>query len=88
MNNYIEDVKVIFTTSKIGNHFSNKDKTPHELKPNVVYEYKCSKEKSIQYIILTTRPLIERVKEHLKGKTAVSDHIATTWWNKKDLCLG
>ena len=24
----------------------------------------------------TSRPLVERVKEHLKGKTAVSDHIS------------
>ena len=42
----------------------------------MVYEYKCSKDKSIQYIGFTSRPLIERVKEHLKGKTAVSDHIS------------
>ena len=32
LNNYIEDFKVTFTTSKVGNYFSNKDKTPHELK--------------------------------------------------------
>ena len=33
---YIEDFKVIFTTTKVSNYFSNKDKTPHELKSNVV----------------------------------------------------
>ena len=42
----------------------------------MVYEYKCSYDKSIQYIGFTSRPLVERVKEHLKGKTAVSDHIS------------
>ena len=76
LNNYIEDFKVIFTTTKVSNYFSNKDQTPHELKSNVVYEYKCSYDKSIQYIGFTSRPLVERTKEHLKGKTAVSDHIS------------
>ena len=42
----------------------------------MVYEYKCSYDKSIQYIGFTSRPLVERIKEHLKGKTAVSDHIS------------
>ena len=74
--NYIEDFKVIFTTTKVSNYFSNKDKTPHELKSNVVYEYKCSYDESIQYIGFTSRPLVRRVKEHLKGNTAVSDHIS------------
>ena len=76
LNNYIEEFKVIFTTTKVSNYFSNKDKTPHELKSNVVYEYKCSYDKSIQYIGFTSRPLVERIKEHLKGKTSVSDHIS------------
>ena len=40
----------------------------------MVYEYKGSKDNSIQYTKFTLRPLLERVKEHLKGKTAVSDH--------------
>ena len=48
-----------------------------ELKSYVVYEYKCSKEMSIQYIRFTSRPLTERDKEHLKGKSAVSDHISS-----------
>ena len=73
--NYIEDFKVIFTTTKVSNYFSNKDKTPHELKSNVVYEYKCSYDESIQYI---------GVKEHLKGKTAVSDHISNCNICKKE----
>ena len=39
------------------------------------YEYKCSNDKSVQYIGFTSRPLLERVEEHLKDKTAVSYHI-------------
>ena len=39
----------------------------------------------MEYIWFTSRPLVERVKEHLKGKTAVSDHISNcnTCKNKK-----
>ena len=33
-------------------------------------------DKSIQHIECTSRPLVEIVKEHLKGKTAVSGHIS------------
>ena len=59
----------------MSNYLSNKDKTPHELK-SMFYKYKCSYDESIQYIGFTSRPLVERVKEHLKGNTAVSDHIS------------
>ena len=55
--------------------FSDKEETPHKMKSNVVYVYKRLKDKSIRYIGFTSRPLIERIKEHLKIKTAVSDHI-------------
>lgn len=46
----------------MGNYFINKDKTPNELNSNVVYEYKCSNDKSIQYIRFTLKPLTARVK--------------------------
>ena len=71
IRNYFEDFSVIFSTIKVSNNFSNKEQTPHELQSNVVYEYKCSKDESIQYIGFTSRPLIERLKEYLRGKTAV-----------------
>ena len=45
LNSYIEDFKNIFTISKVGNYFSKKNKTSHELKSYVVYEYKCTKDK-------------------------------------------
>ena len=54
LNNYIDDFKVIFITTKVSNYFINKDKTPYELKSNVVYDYKCSYDKSIQYIGFTS----------------------------------
>ena len=45
------------------------------MKYNVVYGYKCSKDKIIQYNWFISSQLIEKVKEHLRRKTAVSDHI-------------
>ena len=60
----------------MSNYFSNKDKTPNKLKSNLVYEYKCSYDKSTQYFGFTSRPFLEWVKEDLKGKTAVSDNIS------------
>ena len=50
----------------------------------MVYEYKCSNNKSIEHIGFTSRPLIERVKEHLKGKTAVFDHISNCFVCKNE----
>ena len=41
----------------------------------MVYEYKSSKDENIQYIGFTSRPLIERANEHLRGRTAVFNHI-------------
>ena len=42
----------------------------------MVYEYKWLYDESLQYIGFPSRSLIERVKEHLKGKTAVSDNVS------------
>ena len=50
-----------FNVIILGSNFTKKDKTPDELKSNLVSEYKCSKDKSIQYIGFTSRPLIKRV---------------------------
>ena len=71
----MEYFKVIISNTKLGNYFSNKEQTPHELKSKVVYEYKFSKNESIQYIGFTFRLVIERVKEHLRERTTVLDHI-------------
>ena len=46
----------------MGNYFSNEDKKSHKLKSNLVCEYKCSKDKSVQYIEITSRALKEELK--------------------------
>ena len=36
----------------------------------------CSKDESFKHTGFTSRPLIERIKNNFKGKTAVSDQIS------------
>ena len=42
----------------------------------MVYEFMCRGDPDITYVGFTNRTLKERVKEHVSGKTSISDHIA------------
>ena len=44
---HIEHLKVIFTTTKTGIYFNNKDKSLHEFKFNIVYKFTCFNEKIV-----------------------------------------
>ena len=68
-------IDVVFTSFKIKNYFSLKDKTPLALRANVVYKYNCACDEHITYIGKTTRHLAIRANEHLKGNSAISDHL-------------
>ena len=70
-----EDIKVVYSTTKVGDSFRLKDLPPKHLRSDVVYEFKCLGDPGTQYIGYTSRSLGERAKEHLKGGTRVSDHI-------------
>ena len=69
------NISVVFTSFKIKNYFSLKDKTPLALRANVVYKYNCACDEHITYIGKTTRHLAIRANEHLKGNSAISDHL-------------
>ena len=73
------NVRVVFTTCKIGSYFSLKCKTPLSLLSNVVYEFSCQRDAGITYIGETKRNLITRVGEHLSvqgsNKTEIKTHI-------------
>ena len=73
MNVYVE---VIYETARVKDYFKLKDDVAKEILSKVVYKFHCSSDSKIQYIGYTNRTLQERMKEHLKGKSAVSDHIA------------
>ena len=69
-------IRIVFQTTKVKNSFKLKDTTPKEISAKVVYMFSCRGDSSVNYIGYTNRTLSERVKEHLSGGTAVSDHIS------------
>ena len=69
------DIRVVYETTKVRNSFQLKDPIPKPLLTRVVYQFICRGDPDIKYIGHTTRTLKERVNEHLRGGTAVSDHI-------------
>ena len=46
------------------------------MESNVVYEFTCRGDPNTKYIGYTNRTLEKRVKEHVSGGSAVSDHIS------------
>ena len=71
------DVQTVYETVRIKDQFRLKDAVAKEILSKVVYRFSCSSDSRIQYIGYTNRTLRERVKEHLGGTTAISDHIGT-----------
>ena len=73
VSRYCKDtnIRLIFTTSKIGSYFPNKDQTPTKLISHVVYHFKCA-ECNICYIGETHRHFHTRVEEHLLSDTTSS----------------
>ena len=57
--------KIVFTSFKINNYFSTKDKTPYFLKSFLVYKFVCARCNSC-YIGKTCRYFKTRIDEHVK----------------------
>ena len=77
---YNINVLPVFTTSKVGDYFSLKCRTPRNLTPNVVYKFSCLQDANITYIGQSKRHLVTRVGEHtslhkLEPKSAIKEHI-------------
>ena len=72
-----KEIRTVYQTDKVGNYFALKDKTPQTILPKVVYQFICPSDSETKYIGYTNRSLGERVKEHLRGGTAISDHIGS-----------
>ena len=58
------DIKLIFSSFKIGNLFSAKDPIPSNLRSSVVYKFSCAGCNAC-YVGETTRHFSTRVREHL-----------------------
>ena len=71
------EIRTIYETTRIKDYFKLKDGVMKDILAKVVYQFSCSSDSRVRYIGYTNRTLKERVKEHLSGKTAVSDHIST-----------
>ena len=70
------DIRVVYETTKVKDAFQIKDSVPKELQARVVYEFTCRGDPDIHYIGHTNRNFRERYLEHLRGGSAISDHIA------------
>ena len=75
--NYQQEIKTVYETTKVKDYFGLKDTTPKEIRSRVVYKFICSSDSNIVYIGYTNRTLRERVKEHFGGSktSAIADHI-------------
>jgi hypothetical protein len=69
--------RVVFRSFRVRNYFSLKDKTPLCLRSKVVYKFEGSCDKSVSYIGKTKRHLVTRFKEHVKGNSAIFDHVGS-----------
>ena len=58
------DVIPVFTSFKVSSYFSLKSRVPAQVKPNVVYRFKCLRDADVEYIGKTERHLVTRVSEH------------------------
>ena len=63
------DIKLIFSSFKIGNLFSAKDPIPSNLRSSVVYKFSCAGCNAC-YVGETTRHFSTRVREHLAADRA------------------
>ena len=70
------NVKIVFTSKKVGSFFSPKDCLPNELKSFVVYKFQCASCEA-SYVGETYRHISTRIHEHLRTdkKSHVYKHI-------------
>ncbi len=50
-----QDLKIVYSTTKVGDYFSLKDVTPREILSKVVYKFRCPVDPETSYIGFTTR---------------------------------
>ena len=75
------NIKIVFTSSKITNYFSVKGATPYFLKSFLVYKVICGRCKSC-YIGETCRHFLTRIDEHIKKDK--NFHIFQNLHNKEE----
>ena len=71
------NVNIVFSTFKVRNYFSLKDKTDKLLRSSVVYKFQCLNDSNCSYIGKTKRYLTKRVSEHKKSTSAIHSHLSS-----------
>ena len=71
-----QEVQIVYKTKKVMESFVLKDRAPKQMESKVVYEFTCRGDPNTKYIGYTNRTLEKRVKEHVSGGSAISDHIS------------
>ena len=73
------NIKLVFNSFKIKNHFSYKDPIPDDLKSFLVYTFTCASCSS-SYIGETCRHFKTRIEEHIKNdnKSHIFKHLHST----------
>ena len=69
------DIQIVFKTEKVKKYFGLKARTPKWMKSCIVYKYKCQVDPESLYIGKSKRRLHQRVSEHQKTNTAITNHI-------------
>ena len=69
------DICIVFSSFKVGQYFSLKDKSDSILRSSLVYKFKCLDDPSCSYIGKTKRYLNKRITEHLKPGSAIHSHV-------------
>ena len=74
-DNFKVDLRVIFTTNKVGSSFSLKSRSPSTLWSNVVYCFTCAATAHLTYIGYTSRHLSTRAEEHTDLTKNTKSHV-------------
>ena len=72
------EVKVVYTTFKVGAYFGLKSRIPALFESNLVYKYTCPRDEGTSYIGMTTAQWFVRIGQHFdpSKKSAIFTHLA------------
>ena len=75
---YGVEVKVVFSTFKVGSYFGLKSQIPPLFKSNIVYKFVCPRDEDTSYIGMTTTQWFVRIGQHFdpSKKSAIYSHLA------------
>ena len=73
------EIKVVFSTFKVGSYFGLKSRIPAMFKSNIVYKFTCSRDEGTSYIGMTTTQYFVRIEQHFDPlkKSAIFSHLVS-----------